>query len=156
MILIRSGGYGLNYICKSFDELTNEQLWEIYQLRVAVFVVEQKCYYQEVDADDKTALHLLGIEDGTLISYARLIPEKDYIRIGRVVVAQSARGKNLGQDLVKNAIDAVKERFPESKQIDIQAQAYLQEFYEAFGFMATSDVYLETGIPHLDMIKKLN
>lgn len=37
---------------KKFSELTTTELFNIYKLRVAVFIVEQKCYYQEVDDDD--------------------------------------------------------------------------------------------------------
>lgn len=39
----------MQYIIKHFSELTTEELLEIYKLRVSVFVVEQKCPYQEVD-----------------------------------------------------------------------------------------------------------
>ena len=43
---------------KHFSELTARELYEIYKLRVSVFVVEQKCYYQEVDDADKDAYHV--------------------------------------------------------------------------------------------------
>ncbi|GGK33913.1 hypothetical protein GCM10010965_28510 [Caldalkalibacillus thermarum] len=36
--------------------------------------------------------------------------------------------------------------------IKIQAQHYLEKFYGEFGFKTTSDVYLEDGIPHVDMV----
>ena len=34
---------------KRFDELTNDELYELLRLRVAVFVVEQNCPYMELD-----------------------------------------------------------------------------------------------------------
>lgn len=43
---------------KALRELTPEELFEIYKLRVSVFVVEQKCPYQEVDDADKVAYHV--------------------------------------------------------------------------------------------------
>ena len=50
---------------KHFSELTARELYEIYKLRVSVFVVEQKCYYQEVDDADKDSYHVwLRDEDG--------------------------------------------------------------------------------------------
>ena len=50
---------------KHFRELTAEELYDIYRLRAAVFVVEQNCVYQDVDDADKTAYHLwLSDEDG--------------------------------------------------------------------------------------------
>lgn len=143
----------IDYQTKTFDQLTTHELWALYELRTAVFVVEQECYYQEVDADDLTASHLLGTDAaGHLVAYARMIPEGDHVRIGRVVVAQDARGHGAGQQLVSQAIASAQKQFPQAVQIDIQAQAYLQQFYAGFGFQPVSDVYLETGIPHLDMI----
>ena len=41
---------------KHFSELSAQELFEIYKLRVSVFVVEQKCYYQEVDDADSSPL----------------------------------------------------------------------------------------------------
>jgi len=35
--------------------------------------------------------------------------------------------------------------------IEIGAQEYLKRFYEGFGFEATSTMYLEDDIPHIDM-----
>ncbi|MCH4008708.1 GNAT family N-acetyltransferase [Companilactobacillus sp.] len=143
----------IHYVAKFFDQLTTKELWSIYKLRVEIFVVEQKCYYQEVDEDDLKSLHLIGVDDdGNLVTYARLIPEKDHVRIGRVAAAKSVRGNGAGRQLVAQAIICAHDDFPNADQIDIQAQAYLQKFYESMGFTATSDVYLETEIPHLDMI----
>lgn len=42
---------------KHFSELSAEELFEIYKLRVSVFVVEQKCPYQEMDDADRAAYH---------------------------------------------------------------------------------------------------
>ena len=58
---------------KHFSELTAQELYEIYRLRVSVFVVEQKCCYQEVDDADKDAYHVwLRDEDG-IEAYARVL-----------------------------------------------------------------------------------
>ena len=45
----------MDIIVKHFSELSTEELFELYKLRVSVFVVEQHCPYQEVDDADKTA-----------------------------------------------------------------------------------------------------
>ena len=53
----------MELVVKQFNELSAQELYEIYKLRVSVFVVEQSCPYQEVD--DKAAYHLvLRDEDG--------------------------------------------------------------------------------------------
>ena len=43
---------------KHFNELSCEELFDIYKARVEVFVVEQQCPYQEVDDADKVAYHI--------------------------------------------------------------------------------------------------
>jgi len=39
-------------------------------------------------------------------------------------------------------------------EIKIGAQLYLQKFYESYGFIQTSEVYLEDNIPHIEMLLK--
>lgn len=71
--------------------------------------------------------------------------------MGRVIVAPNFRRTGLGRELVSYALQVARERFPEIV-IHAQAQAYLENFYASFGFQPASEVYLEDGIPHLDML----
>jgi len=48
----------MELIIRHFTELSAEELYEMYRLRVTVFVVEQRCPYQEIDVFDKAAYHL--------------------------------------------------------------------------------------------------
>ncbi|NBU67214.1 MAG: hypothetical protein EBS52_07965 [Betaproteobacteria bacterium] len=59
-----------------FDALQLRQLYELLQLRSAVFAVEQNCVYQDLDDLDFEAFHLLGCkqETGQLLAYARCLP----------------------------------------------------------------------------------
>ena len=141
---------------KGFAQLTPTELFEIYRVRVAVFVVEQACAYQEVDDLDVQAQHLFTQDAmGHVTAYARLIDEGQQVRIGRVLVAPNHRGTGAGRRLVTMALTAARRTYPEATAIVIQAQAYLQKFYASFGFQPTSAVYLDTGIPHLDMVLSL-
>lgn len=141
-----------DYMVKSFAELTTEELFQIYQARVAVFVVEQACPYMEVDELDKESLHVFKVLDGKLAAYCRLYPKGEQMALGRVLVSQEYRKHKLGRELVQTALDIVAERFPD-KPIYAQAQAYLENFYASFDFERTSEVYLEDDIPHVDMEK---
>ena len=71
---------------KPFAELTTAELHAIYTARVAVFVVEQACPYQEVDAHDLAALHIFAEQHDKIITYCRLIPHGDSVHLGRVLV----------------------------------------------------------------------
>ncbi|KRK36757.1 GNAT family N-acetyltransferase [Levilactobacillus parabrevis] len=141
---------------KSFEQLTTTELFEIYRVRVAVFVVEQTCAYQEVDDLDVQAQHLFTQDaTGAITAYARLMDEGQQVRIGRVLVAPTNRGNGAGRQLVSTAIAAAQRTYPAAQAIVIQAQAYLQKFYASFGFQPTIAVYLDTGIPHIDMVLPL-
>ncbi|NMH66902.1 GNAT family N-acetyltransferase [Shewanella salipaludis] len=140
-----------------FDELTRDQLYELLKLRVDVFVVEQACPYPELDDKDRhpQTLHLLGVDAaGQLLAYARLLaPGLSYPQasIGRVAVAKAGRGSGLALALMQQAITLTQAAWPQ-QGIQIGAQDYLRHFYQKLGFMPHSQVYLEDGIPHLDML----
>ncbi|HEM6489290.1 GNAT family N-acetyltransferase [Streptococcus suis] len=139
---------------KAFDQLSLQELYTILTLRVDVFVVEQACPYPEVDGKDPNCLHLLGMDNGELVAYLRILPaglSYDEVSIGRVVIKSSHRGKGLGRPMMEQAIHFITNEWKES-QIKIGAQAHLEKFYSSLGFEPVSEVYLEDGIPHLDML----
>ena len=142
----------MQWQAKNFGNLSARELFEIYKLRTAVFVVEQNCPYQEVDDKDLQAVHLFAKNAKNLTAYCRLIPADDGVHIGRVLVVKEARGSGLARELVQNVLDYCRINFP-NQPIHAQAQSYLQHFYESFGFQAMSGEYLEDDIPHLDMVK---
>jgi ElaA protein len=55
---------------------------------------------------------------------------------------------------MKESIIVCERLFPENP-IALSAQAHLRRFYESFGFVKTSEEYLEDGIPHIDMVRQL-
>ena len=142
-------------IVKSFNELSIHELYEILELRSEVFVVEQDCAYQDVDGEDQEALHLLGYESNILAAYARIFPPGTYLDkacVGRVVVKDTHRGKALGVQLMKAAIEIALKKF-ETPVIALSAQTYLTKFYKDLGFQPEGEEYLEDGIPHILMVK---
>lgn len=140
---------------KHFRELTAEELYDIYRLRAAVFVVEQNCVYQDVDEADKTAYHLwLSDEDG-IQAYLRVLQNGarfEDVSIGRVIAVKRRRG--LGSRILAAGIQTAKEKF-QAKRIVIEAQIYARKLYENAGFVQTSGEFLEDGIPHIQMTLEL-
>lgn len=143
----------MNFITKSFQELTTTELYQILNLRSEVFVVEQNCVYQDVDFKDQKALHVFGMINNQIIAYTRIFKPKDYFEnasIGRVVVAKNERTSGYGFDLMEASIKAIKDNFKVDK-ITISAQVYLTKFYNSLGFYKVGEEYLEDGIPHIRM-----
>ena len=89
-----------------------------------------------------------------MVCYIRIVPAGllyDEISIGRVVVADSYRGRELGYLLMKNGIKLIEDKWGR-QPIKIGAQLYLKNFYENLGFKQTSEMYLEDDIPHIVML----
>ncbi len=142
----------MEVVVKTLDQMTAPEWCKLVEERVKVFVVEQHCPYQEVDGDDYHAHHLMLHDDeGHLVGYTRIYRRADgRVTFGRVLVPKQYRQHHYGRALVADTIKETQRLFP-GEPIQIQAQAYLQKFYESFGFKAVSGVYPEDGIPHLDM-----
>lgn len=149
---------------KHFSELSLNELYDLLKLRVDVFVVEQTCYYPDLDSDkgqldrDEETLHLLGYQNNTLVAYLRILAQgqsdESYVRIGRVAIAEQARGSGLGHELMTESLSLCQQYFPE-QNIKISAQEHLINFYQQHGFEQASKMYLEDNIPHVAMIKNV-
>ena len=145
----------LTFSWARLEALTTLALYDIMQARAAVFVVEQKCPYQDADGVDLQSWHLCVRLGDALAAYARVVdPGVKYAQpsIGRVLTPQKFRSLKIGRALVSEAIRFSEHTFP-GQDIKIGAQAYLQRFYESLGFQVVSDLYDDDGIPHLEMIR---
>ncbi len=141
---------------KNFQELSTTELYRILQLRNEVFIVEQKCPYQDLDDKDLKALHIVGTKEDNIVAYTRIFKPGDSMKqasIGRVVVKQNERKHGYGQDIMKISIEVIEKNFKET-YIQLSAQAYLKKFYNSFGFLEIGELYLEDDIPHILMEKK--
>jgi ElaA protein len=148
----------ITWIYKNFDELTIRELYAILQLRSEVFVVEQHCVYQDIDNKDPKSFHLMAFDGDVLVAYSRVLPPGLSFKetsIGRVITNANYRGKGIGITLIEKAITNAISTFA-SKEIKIGAQLYLKKFYEQFGFVQTSEMYLEDEIEHIDMLLSIS
>ncbi|HEX3882585.1 MAG TPA: GNAT family N-acetyltransferase [Stellaceae bacterium] len=141
-------GEDLTVEWRQFDDIPAPLLYELLRFRQAIFVVEQKSPYEDLDTRDHGASHLLLRIDGQLAGYLRVIPEKGLIRIGRVAVAPAHRGRGLARKMMEAAFA----RHPDTA-VAISAQTYLAPFYTSLGFTPTSPEYDDTGVPHIDMVR---
>ena len=140
---------------KTFEELTKKELYEILKLRSEVFVVEQKCCYQDMDDADFGAIHIFYTENGNIQAYLRVLDRgvgSQHVRIGRVISRKRRCG--VGTMLVKEGIKAAVEKFG-ADVIFVEAQCYVKDMYAKLGFVQTSDEFLDVGIPHVKMELKL-
>ena len=145
----------ISWICKKFEDLSPYELYAAIQLRNEIFVVEQNCVFQDADNKDQYCWHLMGYNaDKQLLAYTRLVPAGVSYKepsIGRVVTAQTERGKGTGRLLMEESIKQCRILFGE-QMIRIGAQLYLKKFYNSLGFKETGEIYLEDDIQHVEML----
>ena len=145
----------MELVIKHFSELSAEELFQIFKLRVSVFVVEQKCPYQEIDDADTNAYHVYLKDEKGIQAYLRVLPENAAFQepsIGRVIAVKRRCG--LGSKILSAGIKVAKERLG-ARSIVIEAQVYTRELYEKAGFVQSSSEFLEDGIPHIKMSLQL-
>ncbi|MDU1399930.1 GNAT family N-acetyltransferase [Finegoldia magna] len=139
----------MNTIIKPFDKLTTQELFNIYKLRVDVFVVEQQCPYHEIDDIDLESYHIyLQDDQSKILSYCRLYKQDGEYHIGRVI--SSVRRTGYGTQIMKTAIQFAMDSLKVNSVI-IEAQTYAIEFYEKLGFVEISEPFEEDGIEHVRM-----
>jgi len=139
-----------------FNELGPHDLYDIMELRTSVFIVEQRCAYQDTDGLDRVSQHLWTRgSDGGLAAYLRVVPPSvkyTETSLGRIVTATTARRTGLGRALVREGIARVAQTYG-PVPIRIGAQKYLLRFYEQLGFVSTGYEYEEDSIPHVEMLR---
>lgn len=137
-----------------FGQLELGELYAMLAARVAVFVVEQDCPYQDLDGLDEQGLHLVAWgADNDVAAYARILPPGTRFEqpsIGRVLTGLRVRRTGIGRELMQRAVATVREHYP-GMPIRLSAQCYLERFYADLGFSVVSAPYEEDGIPHVEM-----
>ena len=140
---------------KHFNDLTVEEFYEIAKARYEVFACEQHIFEEnDFDDTDKVSYHVFSYDNDKIVAYLRIIPKEfsyyENTGIGRVLVLKEYRRSGLAKKMVYFAIDFITEILKEDS-ISLSAQEYISSLYEKCGFIAVSDVYLEVGIPHVEM-----
>lgn len=141
----------MELVVKHYEELTRDELYEILKIRVAVFVVEQNCPYQEVDGKDLRAYHIFAQDESGIQGYLRVFQNTEDVReafIGRVLTLRRRQG--LASQLLAAAIGIAREQLG-AQFITLEAQTYARGLYEKAGFRQVSEEFLEDGIPHIRM-----
>lgn len=138
---------------KLYNELTLDELEQILKLRQSIFILEQESFFEDIDGNDKNAIHIFKKDNDQVWAYTRLLVYDKKIILGRVTVDKTKRGDGNGRNLLDYALKYTELNFP-NKDIEIVAMSYLREFYKSFGFQTVSDIYIMDEDPHEDMLLK--
>lgn len=133
---------------------TQDEMTFAYALRHAVFVDEQRVPEEiELDEKDEIATHVICFYDGKPIGCGRLYKDMGIAHIGRVCVLKDYRKKGAGSKICRLLIAKAKEQGCKVVELDSQVQAL--EFYGKLGFEPVGETFLEAGISHIKMVRRI-
>lgn len=123
------------------------------RVRLAVFVEEQGVPPEiELDEWDPACDHALATDDtGRVIATGRLLPDG---HIGRMAVLQQWRGQGVGATILAALLARAAAR--EMTCVMLNAQTHARGFYARFGFTQIGAEFMEAGIPHVAMERRLD
>nr|WP_088103380.1 GNAT family N-acetyltransferase [Halalkalibacter urbisdiaboli] len=133
---------------------TAKQLEDAYEIRKLVFVEEQQVpEEEEIDQYEQEATHFVVYADNQVIGAGRVRYVNGFGKIERICLAKTARGKGIGQKLM-NAIESeiIRNGYTMAK---LNAQRQAEAFYTQLDYQTISEEFLDAGIPHVTMKKKL-
>ncbi|WOO87854.1 GNAT family N-acetyltransferase [Mollicutes bacterium LVI A0039] len=138
---------------------TEKQLQSTFELRKAVFCEEQGVPLKEEldvfdDLNHKRSIHIIVTEKGKVIGTLRAVNATDYVKIGRVAVAEEFRGRGVGTKMMNFIIDLCLEENVynvRNKYFYVESQVQAIPFYEKIGFKAYGEEFDDCGIPHRKM-----
>jgi ElaA protein len=138
---------------KTFEELSKDELYALAKLRQQVFIVEQNSIYSDLDDYDQVAIHFLDFDSsGKLTVYARYrqCDGTDEIKIERVVLDKSVRGRGQGKRLMNIMLNDIHVNFRKTR-IALSSQLEVCSFYRSLGFTTQGESYDDGGIEHITM-----
>lgn len=124
------------------------------ELRRIVFCEEQGVRPEaERDGRDPEALHLVVLDGDHVIGTCRLLVEGDTARLGRMVVESRRRGSGVGAALLAEADRTAADAG--ARLIRLHAQTSAQEVYKRAGYETQGPAFVQEGIEHVPMEKRV-
>ena len=133
----------------------DDELEEAFNIRRRVFVEEQAISEDiELDEYDSVATHIIVKDGDRAIATARVqFPGKGIAKIERMAVLKDFRRRGIGSSIISFLIKEFRKR--KIEQIVLHAQYAVVDFYRSCGFKETGEPFIEAGIKHIRMEKKL-
>lgn len=123
-------------------------------LRREVFCVEQGVPEQEeLDGRDRDGVHLVAVAGGELLGTCRLLIIGRTAQFSRLAVRADARRRRIATALLNAAEEET--RRAGADRLVLHAQTYAQALYERAGYRVRGRVFVEAGIEHVAMDKRL-
>lgn len=133
---------------------TPRELEDAFSVRNNVFVEEQGVSIDlERDHEDESAIHFVLYDHGVPSGAARIRLLETYAKLERVCIQKSMRGTGAGAALMEAIeTEVTNQGFDVAK---LNAQVHAAGFYKRIGYTVCSGEFMDAGIPHVTMEKRL-
>jgi predicted GNAT family N-acyltransferase len=134
--------------------LSEDEVAAALALRSRVFCDEQGVSFEaDQDGRDPEATHIVAVDRGSVIGTCRLLFRGAVARLGRLAVQAERRGDGVAAAILREADRVAADAGAES--IALHAQTYAQSLYETAGYEEYGPTFVEEGIEHVAMGKRL-
>jgi predicted GNAT family N-acyltransferase len=124
----------------------------VFEIRTAVFVLEQKCLpSEEFDELDAQAIHFLLLENEIPVATGRIRKTDKGIKIERIATLKESRGKGYASQMIRFLIEEAKSRYPSNSYFYLHAQVDVMPLYRLIGFEPFGGTFIEADIVHQAM-----
>jgi predicted GNAT family N-acyltransferase len=106
------------------------------------------------DGRDHESTHLVALDAGRVIGTCRLLFRGNVARLGRLAVDPDRRGEGIAAALLALADRVAFEQGADS--ISLHAQTYARRLYLDAGYEERGPVFVEEGIEHVAMGKRID
>ena len=114
-----------------------------FDLRYKAFVIDEGVTEdEEFDALDKTATHIVALQNGKVVGCCRISEENGIGKISRLVVDKYLRRQGISKEIV---IFAELLLFQSCNMIVVHAHVYVQKLYTGLSYNVIGDQFVEDG-----------
>lgn len=136
-------------VCENENEIQ-----DAFSVRRTVFIDEQNVpEEEEIDQFEDDATHFVSYHEGTPVAAGRFRVVDSYGKVERICVLKEARKTGSGKAIMSE-IEAYAFKNGLHK-LKLNAQTHAIPFYASLGYEVVSEEFLDAGIPHKTMIKKI-
>lgn len=133
---------------------TEKELEDAFSVRRTVFIEEQNVpEEEEIDQFEEEAVHFVSYQEGVPIAAGRFRVVDGYGKVERICVLREARKTGSGKAIMGEIEDYARKNG--LHKLKLNAQTHAIPFYAGLGYEVVSEEFLDAGIPHKTMIKKI-
>jgi len=133
---------------------TKKELEDAFSIRRIVFIDEQNVpEEEEIDQYEDEASHFVLYHVGHPVGAGRFRMFDGYGKVERICVLKEARSTGAGTKIMQGIENYAQQQGV--KKLKLNAQTHAIPFYDRIGYEVVSEEFLDAGIPHKTMTKKI-